>query len=76
MRVPHVLVCAPPTGYLMATPLASINTPVVVGSSPVYFTLSHRSSVLGLSLLAVLLSVQPLLVHCRSAQQHVFLFVG
>ena len=44
MRIPHVLVCVPPTGYLMVSPLASINTLVVVSSSPVYFTLSHRSS--------------------------------
>ena len=28
MHIPHVLVCALPTGYLMVSPLASINTPL------------------------------------------------
>ena len=58
MRIPPVLVCALPTGYLMVSPLASINTPVVVSTPPVYFTLFHRSSILGLPLLAVPLFVQ------------------
>ena len=75
MRVPHVLICVLPTGYLMVSPLASINTPSVVASTPVYFTLFHRSSILGLSLLAVPLYVLPPLVYCRSAQQRVFLLV-
>ena len=75
MHTPHVLVCALPTGFLMVSPLASINTPVVVSTSPVYFTLFHHSSILGLSLLVVLLSVQPPLVYHRSTQQRVFLLL-
>ena len=45
----------------MVSPLASINTPVVVGIPQFISLLYHRSSFLGLPLLAVLLPVQPLL---------------
>ena len=60
----------------MVSPLASINTPFSSRYSPVYFTLFHHSSLLGYTLTAVLLFIQPLLVYRQSTQQHVFPLVG